>query len=154
MDISRYLTPTAVAVRAGASTKRQVVQQLADLAEGETGVPSEVLHALLWEREQAGSTGVGSGAAIPHARTPLVREVTGVFLKLDHPVDFDALDQRPVDLVFGLLAPADAAADHLQALAAVSRFLRRSDIRQRLRQAETSESLFALLVQPVTADAA
>lgn len=154
MDIARLLTPAAVSVRAGASTKRQVLTQLADLASQETGVPAEMLYAGLLAREQLGSTGLGSGVAVPHARTPLVRRVTGVFIKLGQPVDFDALDERPVDLVFGLFAPADAAADHLKALAAVSRFLRRQDVRRRLRAAETPEALFALLGQPIVADAA
>ena len=106
------------------------------------------------ERERLGSTGVGYGVAIPHARLEGLEEVRAVFARLETPLDYDAIDDRPVDLVVLLLAPADAGGDHLKALAQISRLLRREDMRARLRSAPTAESLHLLLTEDREANAA
>ena len=154
MDIAELVSPSTVAVRAGVSTKRQLMQLLAELAAPVVGAPEKVLFDGLMEREALGSTGLSGGAAVPHARSAQISRVTGVFLKLEQPLEFDSLDDRPVDLVFALFAPAEAGADHLRALAAVSRLLRRAEVREQLRRAQTADSLYALLVHRVEADAA
>ncbi len=154
MGIGDLLSRQAVGVRATAPNKRQLLHGLADLAAPALGVPAEAVFEGLLEREALGSTGLGGGVAVPHARLPGLTRVTGVFIKLDQPVAFEAVDDLPVDLVFGLFAPADAGADHLRALAAVSRLLRRADVRDRLRQARSADSLYAMLTGEVQAFAA
>lgn len=154
MDIADLVSPSTVAVRAGVSTKRQLMQVLAELAAPVVGAPEKVLFEGLMEREALGSTGLSGGAAAPHARSPLIGQVAGVFLKLEQPLEFDALDDRPVDLVFALFAPAEAGADHLRALAAVSRLLRRPEVREQLRRTQTADGLYAILSRRVHADAA
>ena len=98
--------------------------------------------------------GVGSGVAVPHARLPGLDRMRGVFIRLEAPVDFDAVDGQPVDLLFALLAPPDAGSEHLRALARVSRLLRQSQLREQLRQARTVDALYALLAQPASPTAA
>ena len=154
MQISDLLDPSRVAVRSGASSPRQVLVHLADLvAAGLHLAPEGVLDALL-AREALGSTGLGDGVAVPHARLAGLQRVTGALIRLETPAPFEALDGRPVDLVFGLFSPLDAGAEHLRALAAASRLLRRSEVRARLRAARTAESLYALAAQPAEAHAA
>ncbi len=106
------------------------------------------------EREKLGSTGMGQGIAIPHGRVAGVQKMTGLFAQLDHPVDFDAMDDQPVDLVFMLLAPEDAGADHLKALARVSRLLRNQAVCEKLRAAPQTATFYALLTEPTAAQAA
>lgn len=154
MDIAELVSPSTVAVRAGVSTKRQLMQALAELAAPVIGAPEKVLFDGLMEREALGSTGLSGGAAVPHARSAQIERVAGVFLKLEQPIDFDSLDDRPVDLVFALFAPAEAGADHLRALAAVSRLLRRPEVREQLRRSQTASGLYALLTHRIEADAA
>lgn len=154
MDIADLVSPSTVAVRAGVSTKRQLMQLLAELASPVLGAPEKVLFEGLMEREALGSTGLSGGAAVPHARSSRIDQVAGVFVKLDQPLEFEALDDRPVDLIFALFAPAEAGADHLRALAAVSRLLRRAEVREQLRRAQSAEGLYALLSRRVQADAA
>ncbi len=101
----------------------------------------------LTEREQAGSTGVGHGVAVPHARLEGLGRLRGVFVRLEHPVEFDSVDDQPVDLIFALFAPKEASgAEHLRALARVSRLLRQAELREQLRQARTADAIHALLV--------
>lgn len=153
MDISELLTRDAIVTRGGASSKRQALNMVAEVAAGALKLDqARILDALL-EREALGSTGLGGGVAAPHARLPGLGKVTGVFVRLDQPVNFDALDDRPVDLLFGLFAPPDAGAEHLRALAAVSRLLRSSQLREQLRQAHTVDAMNALFVRdtPVAA---
>jgi len=154
MDISVLVSPSTVAIRAGVSSKRQLMNALAELAAPVVGAPEKVLFDGLMEREALGSTGLAGGAAVPHARSTQIDKVAGVFLKLEQPLEFDSLDDRPVDLVFALFAPAEAAAEHLRALAAVSRLLRRAEVREQLRRARTAEALYALLVHRIEAEAA
>lgn len=154
MDISDLVSPSTVAIRAGVTTKRQLMNLLAELAAPELGVAEKVLFDGLMEREALGSTGLQGGAAVPHARSPHIGRVVGVFIKLDQPMEFDALDERPVDLVFALFAPSEAGAEHLRALASVSRLLRRPEVREQLRRAKTPEALYALLAHRIEAEAA
>jgi PTS system nitrogen regulatory IIA component len=138
MDIGSMLGRSAVAARVHVNSKRQVLNTAAEVAGRITGrKPDEILAALV-EREQAGSTGVGNGVALPHAHLPGLERLTAVFLKLEEPVAFAAVDDRPVDLIFALFAPDKAGAEHLQALAKVSRLLRQRDLREQLRQAQTA----------------
>jgi PTS system nitrogen regulatory IIA component len=154
MDIEALLDRRAITPKVGASTKRQALSLIAETAARRFGLDAgEVLEALT-AREQAGSTGVGAGVALPHARMEGLSRMRGLFMRLETPVDYDAVDGQPVDLLFALLAPTDAGSEHLQALAHVSRLLRHAELRQQLRQAHTSDALYALLVQPARPSAA
>jgi len=154
MDINEWLDPCCVAQRLGADSKRQALAVIADLAGPAFALPAaEVLDALL-VREAQGSTGMGGGVALPHARLKGLVRMRAVFLRLDHPVDFDAVDDQPVDLLFALFAPEDANTEHLRALARVSRLLRQAEIRSQLRQARTPDALHALLAQEASVSAA
>lgn len=144
MNLSDLLDRESVAVRV-AATKRQVLSAIAEIAARRFGVAaSTVLDALL-ERERAGSTGVGSGVAAPHARLAGLDRLRAVFVRLEHPVAFDAVDDKPVDLLFALFAPPDGDLEHLRALARVTRTLRQSEFRERLRQARAPDAMYALL---------
>jgi len=154
MDINEWLEPGCVAHRVGADSKRQALAVIADLAGPAFAIPAaEILDALL-VREAQGSTGVGSGVGLPHARLKGLLRMRAVFVRLDQPVDFQAVDEQPVDLLFALFAPEDANTEHLRALARVSRLLRRTEIRRQLRQARTPDALHALLAQEASASAA
>lgn len=153
MQIGDWLDPSGVAC-ANAPSKRQALGLAADMGARAFAMnPAEVLEALL-EREQEGSTGVGQGVATPHARLTGLDSIRAVFLRLETPVEFDAVDDQPVDLVFVLFAPAEAHAQHLRALARVTRLLRRADIREQLRQARSPDAIYALLVQQAEPSAA
>ena len=154
MDIGDLLSRATIVTRAGASSKRQVLQAVADTAAEALGLPAQHLLDALMEREALGSTGLGGGVAVPHARLAEVDRMTGVFIRFDTPVAFDAVDDRPVDLVFALFAPSSAGAEHLRALAAVSRRLRSEELRQQLRQARTLAALHAVFLREDSADAA
>ena|SRR5436190_4075221 len=151
MNIGDLLDRTAISVRVSASSKRQVLAVVAEIAARKLRLDAgDILDALL-EREAHGSTGVGHGVAAPHARLAGLERMRGVFIRLEQPVEFDAVDDQPVDLVFALFAPKDAGAEHLRALARVSRMLRQSDLREQLRQARTADAIHTLLVQEPTA---
>ena len=153
MDIGDLLADDGVVLR-GASSKRQALHLVADVAAEALGLTTDrVLEALL-EREALGSTGLGSGVAVPHARVPGLNRVTGVFVRLDTPVAYGSVDDQPVDLMFALLAPPAAGAEHLRALAAVSRALRSAEMRERLRQAHTTDAIRALFVRDAAPAAA
>lgn len=143
-----------MAARLSASTKRQALGAIAELAARQLRLPSGVILDALMEREAAGSTGVGQGIAIPHARLKGLSAIRGVFVRLDQPVDFDSVDDQPVDLLFALFAPPEASTQHLRALAQVSRLLRQADLRQQLRLARSPDTLYALLVRDVHSSAA
>lgn len=154
MNIGDLLEPRAIAPRAGGGGKRQVLSAVADIAARNFGLDAgQVLDALL-EREAAGSTGVGHGVAVPHARLPGLTRMRGVFLRLEQPTAFESVDDQPVDLVFALLAPVGSDSEHLRTLARVSRLLRKGDVRQQLRQARTSEAIYALLAREPQSTAA
>jgi PTS system nitrogen regulatory IIA component len=147
MQIGELLDRNAIALRVSAANKRQALALIAEIAARNLGLDAaEVLDALA-EREQAGSTGVGHGVAAPHARLEGLERMRGVFVRLDQPVDFESVDEQPVDLIFALFAPIDAGSEHLRALARVSRLLRQAELREQLRQARSADAVYALLVQ-------
>lgn len=154
MDIATLLAPDGVTLRGSASSKRQALHMVAEAAAEGLGMDAGVLFAALLEREALGSTGLGSGVAVPHARVLGLKKVQAVFVRLEAPVAYDAVDDRPVDLLMGLFAPPDSGAEHLRALAAVSRALRSPGLRERLRQARTEDALRALFVDDAPATAA
>jgi nitrogen PTS system EIIA component len=154
MDIGDFLDRHAILPRVVAASKRQALGIAAEAAARLYGLkPGEVLDALA-AREDEGSTGLGGGAAVPHARLKRLDRMRGIFIRLETPIDFEAVDDQPVDLMFVLLAPAEAPADHLRALARVSRALRRPDLRQQLRHARTQDAVRALLVRDAKPSAA
>jgi PTS system nitrogen regulatory IIA component len=154
MNIGDLLDRGAIAPRATAPRKRQALGVVAELAARSFGLKaSEVLEALL-EREAAASTGVGYGVAVPHARLKGLDRLRGVFVRLEQPVEFQAVDDRPVDLLFALFAPPEASGEHLRALARVSRVFRQAELREALRQARSADAIHALLVQEARPTAA
>lgn len=147
MNIGDLLDRAAISTRASAANKKKALAVIAEIAARNFGLDAgEVLEALT-ERELAGSTGVGHGVAVPHARLDGLQRMHGVFVRLESPVEFEAVDDQPVDLLFALFAPKDAGADHLRALARVSRMLRLGDLRDQLRKARSADAVHALLVQ-------
>jgi PTS system nitrogen regulatory IIA component len=154
MNLGDLLERSAIAPRVTAPGKRQVLSTIAEIAARSFGLKSaDVLDALL-EREAVASTGVGHGVAVPHARVTGLTRLRGVFVRLEQPVAFGAVDDRPVDLIFALFAPPEASGEHLRALARVSRLLRQSDIREQLRQAHGVDAIRALLVEEAKPSAA
>jgi PTS system nitrogen regulatory IIA component len=154
MNLGDLLERSAIAPRVTAPGKRQVLSTIAEIAARSFGLKSaDVLDALL-EREAVASTGVGHGVAVPHARVAGLTRLRGVFVRLEQPVAFGAVDDRPVDLIFALFAPPEASGEHLRALARVSRLLRQSDIREQLRQAHGVDAIRALLVEEAKPSAA
>lgn len=152
MDITALLRPNAVFPNLRAASKKQVLQELARRAadlfseSGQNYSEREVLE-ILQDRERLGTTGVGCGIAIPHGKLKGLEKVFGLFARLEHPIDFESIDEEPVDLVFVLLAPETAGAEHLKALARVSRLLRDQSICTKLRGSQTADALYVLLTQ-------
>jgi PTS system nitrogen regulatory IIA component len=145
MDIGFFLPSDAIITTCTALSRKQVLQEVAKQAARITSLGDrEVLHALM-ERERLGSTAMGGGIAIPHARFAELSRLYAIFVRLPVPVDFDAPDGKPVDLMFALLAPAEGNADHLRAMARVSRLLRNSHSCGKIRQAVTAEVIYNLL---------
>jgi PTS system nitrogen regulatory IIA component len=136
------------------SSKKQALQELARRAAEITGVHERQIFDVLLERERLGTTGVGNGIAIPHGKLADVKKMFGLFARLEHPVDFEAIDEQPVDLIFLLLAPETAGADHLKALARVSRLLRDRAVCEKLRGANQPAALYALLTETAQSHAA
>lgn len=154
MQIGDILDRAAIAPRASAPSKRHALALASDVAARCFDLDAATLLDALSEREAAGSTGVGYGVAVPHARVEGLDRIRGVFVRLDQPVAFESIDDQPVDLIFALFAPAKAGAEHLRALARVSRLLRQGDLREQLRQARTADAIHALLVQEARSSAA
>ncbi len=148
------VSPEALATDVSANGKKQLFQKIAALAAGAYNVDAELVADALFEREKLGSTGFGGGVAIPHAKIQNLPRVCGVVVLLDPAVPFDAVDDSPVDIVFALLSPVDSGAEHLKTLARVSRYLRDEGQVTRLRGANSSEALYALLAGGGTRDAA
>lgn len=146
--------PEAVLAAVKASGKKALLAELAAKTAGLFKLDERRLFDRLLERERLGSTGIGGGIAIPHGRLTTVTKPLGLFARLANPVDFDAIDERPVDIVFLLVTPEGAGADHLKALARVSRLLRDRSLVEKLRATEKAEALYALLVEPVQAQSA
>jgi PTS system nitrogen regulatory IIA component len=128
--------------------KKQALQEIASKAAELTGQSERAIFETLLQREKLGSTGVGNGVAIPHGKLSKLSRVFGLFARLERAVDFEALDGQPVDLVFLLLAPEGAGADHLKALARVARLLRDPEVARRLRESHDADALYAVLAMP------
>lgn len=154
MTVGAMLDSNCISSRVTAKSKRQALAVVSEIAGRCLGLkPGKVLDALL-EREASAPTGVGKGIALPHAQVEGLTKMRGIFLRLESPIEFDAVDDKPVDLVFALLAPPGAGSEHLRALARVARILRRADIREQLRVARNADAIHALLAQEVQISAA
>ena len=155
MEIEELLSsPAQVLPRLKAANKKQALQELARRAAELTGAHERKIFDVLLERERLGTTGVGNGIAIPHGKLADIKAMFGLFARLDPAVDFEAIDEQPVDLIFLLLAPEGAGADHLKALARVSRLLRDRSICEKLRGADQAEAIYALLTDRAHSHAA
>jgi PTS system nitrogen regulatory IIA component len=155
VEIADLLTgPDAVLACVKASGKKALLAELASKAASLFKLDERRVFDRLLERERLGSTGIGGGIAIPHGRMAALDKPIGLFARLGQPVDFDSIDERPVDTVFLLLAPEGAGADHLKALARVSRLLRDRSLVEKLRATESADALYALLVEPIPAQSA
>jgi nitrogen PTS system EIIA component len=151
MPLTDLVAPAAIIPALHADSKKQVLQQLAAKAAQQLGQNERVIVEILTQREKLGSTGVGHGIAIPHGKLPALGRLFGLFARLERPVDFEALDGVPVDLVFVLLAPEGAGADHLKALARVARLLRDPEVALRLRETRDAGALYNVLAPLATA---
>ncbi|MET0170268.1 MAG: PTS IIA-like nitrogen regulatory protein PtsN [Aliihoeflea sp.] len=145
MDLSDLIEVSAVMPALKANSKKQVLQLLAEKAAAITGLPEREIFDTILQRERLGSTGVGNGIAIPHGKLAGIERITGVFARLAHPIDFEALDDEPVDLVFMLLAPEGAGADHLKALSRTARLLRDGDIVAKIRGTTDASAIHSFL---------
>ena len=154
MDLGELLDQGAITLKVHASSKRQALTIVADVAARSVDATAADVAAKLMARERLGSTGVGHGVAVPHARLKGLERLHAVFVQLDQPVEFGSVDEQPVDLIFALLAPADHPAEHLRALAKVSRALRQADLREQLRQARSADAVRALFVRDTRSTAA
>jgi PTS system nitrogen regulatory IIA component len=151
MQVADLLTPESVIPALRATSKKQALQDLAKRAAEITGLSERAVFDVLLERERLGTTGVGRGIAIPHGKLTGIDRIHGMFARLERPIDFEAIDDRPVDLIFLLLAPQSAGADHLKALARVSRLLRDNAVCDKLRAARGADAMYALLTsEPAT----
>ena len=146
MEIADLITPKSVILGLRATSKKQALQILSHRAASLVGLHERAIFDVLLEREKLGTTGVGAGVAIPHGRLGGLDTLIGVFAVLEKPINFEAIDERSVDLIFMLLAPEAAGADHLKALARISRLLRDETICEKLRGSDTVEAIYALLV--------
>ncbi|WP_338721617.1 PTS IIA-like nitrogen regulatory protein PtsN [Devosia sp. XK-2] len=149
MELADILAKHAVLTCTGVSNKRQIFDILAQKAAELTAFPASQILSTLLGREELGSTGLGNGIAIPHGKIQGLNGVTAVFARLDEPIDFDSVDDQPVDLVVMLLAPVGAGADHLKALSRVARLLRTESVTDQLRAETDPEQLHAILTRPV-----
>lgn len=147
MALSTLLRPSAVKTLTSTSSKKRLFQELGEIAEACYGLRADDVCIALQEREALGPTGVGHGIALPHARLASLEEVAGIFVKLEKPVDFAAVDRQPIDLVFCLLAPEDAGVDHLKALALVSRTMRDASLCAKLRANSDANTLHTILTE-------
>ena len=154
MQLGDFLDFDAISTRLSGGSKRSLLQQLANLAAQRLGIAPAAILASLAEREQLGSTGFGHGVAIPHGKIDGLGRIYGMFVRLSEPIDYKAIDGKPVDLVFLLLSPPDAGAEHLKALAAVSRVTRHVPTLEKMRGARSRDALAAVLMGADERDAA
>jgi PTS system nitrogen regulatory IIA component len=149
MELADILSEESVLVCTDIASKRDVLVKLADKVAAVTGQPAADVFEALNDRESLGSTGLGNGIAIPHGKFAPLKGVLAVFMKLETPVDFEAVDDQPVDIIMMLLAPMGAGADHLKALARVARILRTDSVADALRHTSDPARLYAILTQPL-----
>jgi PTS system nitrogen regulatory IIA component len=154
MQLSEFLDFDAIKTSLSGGNKRSLLQQLAGLAAQRLGLDSAAILAGLSERERLSSTGLGQGVAIPHGKIEGLNRIYGLFVRLAEPIDYKALDKQPVDLVFLLLSPPEAGAEHLKALAAISRVIRNASTLEKMRGARSRDALAAVLMGADERDAA
>ncbi|MGM0561749.1 MAG: PTS IIA-like nitrogen regulatory protein PtsN [Pseudomonadota bacterium] len=154
MDIADMLSPEGVLPALRVTSKKQALQEMARRAADVTGQPERAIFEVLVERERLGTTGVGYGIAIPHGKLSELDRLHCLFARLETPVEFDSIDEQPVDLICVLLAPEKAGADHLKALARVSRLLRDKAICDKLRGTDSRDGLYAILTESAASHAA
>jgi nitrogen PTS system EIIA component len=147
MRLTDLLTPKAVVTSLKATSKKQLLLDLSEKAGEISGLPPREIFDALLQRERLGSTGIGEGVAIPHGKLSTVKNIFGIFARLERPVDFDALDNAPVDLVFALITPETAGADHLKALACAARMLRDPAMVATIRATRDAGALYSLIAQ-------
>ena len=145
MLLTDLVMPQAIVPALRVNNKKQALQELASRAAAMTGRSEREVLEVLTQRERLGSTGIGGGIAIPHGKLATLDRLFGMFVRLERPIDFEALDGQPVDLMFLLLAPETAGADHLKALARVARLLRAPEVARKLRESRDAEALYAVL---------
>ena len=150
MHLGDLISPEAVIPSLKVKTKKQLLQEMSARTGRLTGLSERDIFDVLWQRERLGSTGLGHGVAIPHAKHPGIKRIVGVFARLAEPVDFDAMDGDKVDIVCLLLAPEGAGADHLKALACISRLLRDGQAVEKLRVSRDEAALYAVLTEQTT----
>jgi PTS system nitrogen regulatory IIA component len=146
MPLTDLVAPNAVVPALKANNKKKAIQELAARAAKLSGQNERAILEVLMQREKLGSTGVGNGVAIPHGKLPKLDKLFGMFVRLEKAIDFESLDGQPVDLIFLLLAPETAGADHLKALARVARLLRDPDVARKLRDSRDADALYAVLM--------
>ena len=154
MALAGLLHQNAIIPAMRANSKKQLLQELAAKASKLTGLPEREIFDVILQRERLGSTGVGNGIAIPHGKLNNLPSIIGIFARLETPVDFEALDDQPVDLVFLLLAPEGAGADHLKALSRIARVLRDQDMVAKIRSSDSASAIYTLLDDDATSHAA
>jgi nitrogen PTS system EIIA component len=154
MQLADFLDYDAIKTGLPGGNKRSLMKQLSELAGQRLGLSPAAVLAALNEREQLGSTGFGHGVAIPHAKIDGLTSIYGIFVRLAEPVDYKAIDSRPIDLIFLLLSPPDAGAEHLKALASISRVTRDAATLERLRGARSRDAVAAVLIGADERDAA
>lgn len=145
MALADLIAQNAVLPALKANSKKQLLQEMSAKAATLTGLPEREIFDVILQRERLGSTGVGNGIAIPHGKMPSLEKIVGVFARLETPVDFEALDDQPVDMVVLLLAPEGAGADHLKALSRIARIMRDAELVEKMRATDDAESLYAFL---------
>jgi PTS system nitrogen regulatory IIA component len=154
MSLNELLTPDAVIASLRVNGKKQALQELSDRAAEVSGLPAREIFDSILQRERLGPTGVGDGIAIPHGKLAKCRRIFGVFARLERPIDFEALDGLPVDLIFLLIAPESAGADHLKALATIARKLRNPNLAAQLRATRDASAIYSMMTQTPTSHAA
>jgi PTS system nitrogen regulatory IIA component len=154
MTLTDLVAPNAILPALKVNSKKQAIQELAARAAVLTDQNERAVLEILLQREKLGSTAVGNGVAIPHGKLPKLGRLFGLFARLERPIDFEALDEQPVDLIFLLLAPEAAGADHLKALARVARLLRDPENSKRLRESRDTDAIYAVLAKPPASSAA
>lgn len=154
MELVELIVPESVRCPHGVTSKKRLLSFMSEVAADLHGLKEQVVLDALSDRETLGTTGMGNGVAVPHARIDEIERVYGYFFKLDRSIDFASVDGQPVDLIFGLLAPHDAGAEHLKALARVSRTLRNGELCRKLRSTSDPAALYAILTEPAASQAA
>ena len=154
MSLSQLLKPDAVMAALRVNGKKQALQEMSERAALVSGLTAREIFDALLQRERLGSTGIGNGVAIPHGKLAKVKRIFGIFARLERPIDFEALDGAPVDLMFLLVAPESAGADHLKALAQVARMFREPSLIAKVRATRDASGLFSVLTQTSTPNAA